>query len=74
MTELGKFLIFVGALIVIAGVLVLVVGRSGVPVGRLPGDFVWRGKHSVVYFPLATSILLSIFLSLLFYLFARFNR
>ena len=74
MTELGKFLIFVGALIVIAGVLVLVVGRTGVPVGPLPGDFVWRGKHSVVYFPLATSILLSIFLSLLFYLFARFNR
>jgi DUF2905 family protein len=74
MTELGKFLIFAGAIIVVAGVLVLVVGRTGAPIGRLPGDFVWRGKHSVVYFPLATSIVLSIFLSLVFYVFSRFSR
>ncbi len=74
MTELGKFLIFLGAMIIVAGVLVLVIGRTGAPIHRLPGDFVWRGKHSVVYFPLMTCIILSVILTLLFYLFGRFNR
>jgi hypothetical protein len=46
-------------------------GRLNLPIGRLPGDIVYRGKNTVFYFPLATSILLSIILSLLFWLFGR---
>jgi hypothetical protein len=40
----------------------------------LPGDIVYRGKNSVFYFPLATSILLSIALSLVLYVISRFRR
>ena len=51
-----------------AGGLILLLGRSGVPFGRLPGDFSYRGKNVSFYFPLGSSILLSILLSLVFYL------
>ncbi len=74
MTDLGKILIAVGAMIVVIGVVVLLLGRLNVPVGRLPGDIVYRGKHSTIYFPIVTSILLSIVLSLLFYFLGRMQR
>ena len=74
MSELGKILIVVGGLLVVAGLVFVLVGRTDLPIGRLPGDFVWRGRNSVVYFPLATCIILSIVLSLLFYLFGRSHR
>jgi hypothetical protein len=48
--------------------------RMGLGVGRLPGDFVWRGKHTTVYAPLATSLLLSALFSLVFYLLSRMRR
>ena len=74
MSDFGKILIFVGVLLLLAGLVFVLLGRTGLPVGRLPGDFVWRGRNSVVYFPLATCIILSIVLSLLFYLFGRSHR
>ena len=74
MTDLGKILIAVGALILVIGVVILLLGRLNVPVGRLPGDIVYRGKHSTIYFPIATSILLSIILSLIFYFLGRMHR
>ena len=49
-------------------------GRAHFPLGRLPGDFTWRGKNSVVYFPLASSLLISVVLSLIFWLIHRFTR
>jgi Protein of unknown function (DUF2905) len=72
--ELGKVLIAIGAVIVVAGVIVLLAGRAHLPLGRLPGDMVYRGKHTVFYFPLATSILVSILLSLILYVIGRFIR
>lgn len=70
MSDLGKLLIVVGLLIAAIGVVVALVGR--VPwIGRLPGDiFIQRGNWSF-YFPLATSLLLSVVLTLLFWLFGR---
>jgi Protein of unknown function (DUF2905) len=74
MAELGKLLIFFGATLVIAGVLVLFLGRAHLPLGRLPGDMVFRGKNTRFYFPLTTSVVLSLLLSLFLYVVGRFRR
>jgi Protein of unknown function (DUF2905) len=74
MVELGKLLLLLGGVIIVIGVVLLFAGRLHLPVGRLPGDFVYRGKNTVFYFPLGTSILLSIVLSLIFWLFSRGHR
>jgi hypothetical protein len=71
MTELGKLLLILGGIIVAIGVLLLVAGRFNLPLGRLPGDIVYRGKHTTFYFPLATSIILSIVLTLVLWLLSR---
>ena len=70
MSEIGKFLIVSGVLIAVVGVALVLAGR--VPwIGRLPGDiYVQRGNWTF-YFPLATSILVSVALTLLFWLFGR---
>jgi Protein of unknown function (DUF2905) len=57
----GRFLIVVGLVLVAAGVLV----SLGVPIGRLPGDFTYRRGSVSFYFPLTTSIIASILLTLL---------
>jgi len=69
--ELGKFLVITG--IVIAGIgTVLLLFKDGIPfLGKLPGDIVIEKKNFTFYFPLATSILLSIILSIIFYFFGR---
>jgi hypothetical protein len=74
MNDLGRLLIGVGLVLVIAGGLLLLLGRTGFPLGRLPGDISYRGRNVSVYFPLGTSILLSVVLSLIFYLLSRFRR
>jgi hypothetical protein len=73
-TDLGKLLILVGALIVGIGVVLALAGRSNLPLGRLPGDIVYRGKNTTFYFPLATSILISVVLSAVLYVIGRFKR
>jgi hypothetical protein len=74
MTELGKLFLVVGGIIIAIGAVLLFAGRFNLPLGRLPGDFVYRGKNTVFYFPLATSILLSIVLSLILWLLNRGQR
>ena len=74
MSDAGKLLIGVGGLLIVAGLVVVLLGKTGLPLGRLPGDIVYRGKHTVFYFPLATSILLSVVLSLLLYFVSRLRR
>jgi hypothetical protein len=74
MTDLGKVLVYVGVICVAGGLVLLLVGRTNFPLGRLPGDIVYRGKNTTFYFPLATSILLSVVLSVLLYLISRFRR
>lgn len=74
MTDLGKMLVVLGITIATAGVVCILLGRTNLPLGRLPGDILYRGKHTTFYFPLATSILLSIVLSLVLYLISRFRH
>ena len=74
MSELGKILVGFGLLVVILGVILMVTGSiSGkVPwLGRLPGDIYIRRDNWTFYFPLATSVLISIVLTILFSLFGR---
>lgn len=73
MAEFGKLLVFLGAAIFVAGIVLMLLGRAHLP-GHLPGDFVYRGKHTTVYFPLATSILVSVVLSLVLYVIGRWRR
>ena len=74
MAGLGKLLIVFGVLLLIAGVLLTLLGRANLPLGRLPGDIVYRGKNTTFYFPLATSILVSVLLSLVLYVVGRWRR
>ena len=74
MSELGKILILFGALLIVLGLVLVFGNRLHLPVGRLPGDIVYRGKHTTVYFPIVTCIVLSIVLSLIIYLISKFGR
>jgi Protein of unknown function (DUF2905) len=74
MTDLGKTLVFVGILVVLAGVLVMLLGKTNLPLGRLPGDILYRSKNATFYFPLATSIVVSVVLSGILYLLGRIRR
>jgi len=74
MTELGKWLIIVGIVLIALGLLVILLARLHLPLGRLPGDILYRGKHTTVYFPLATSIFLSILVTLILYVIGKWKR
>jgi len=74
MNELGKALLAIGLAIAALGAALLVAGRLGLPLGRMPGDIAYKGKHVSVFFPLGTCILISVVLSLLLYLLSRFHR
>jgi hypothetical protein len=74
MNEIGKALLGLGLLIALVGAVVLIAGRVGLPLGRLPGDFAYRGKRIAVFFPLGTSLLISVGLTLLVNLISRFRR
>ena len=71
MPDLGKLLLFFGLILVVGGLVLMLFGRMNIPLGRLPGDIVYRGKNTTFYFPLATSILLSVVLSVVLYVIGR---
>jgi Protein of unknown function (DUF2905) len=75
--ELAKGLVILGVVLVAVGALLFFAGRpDALPfrIGRLPGDIVYRGKHGTFYFPLMTSIALSVVLTLVFWLLNLFRR
>jgi hypothetical protein len=76
MAELGKTLLGLGLVIVALGGAILLALRLGIPFGRLPGDMHWRNRsgNTQVYFPLATSIILSLLFSLILWLIRSFRR
>jgi hypothetical protein len=71
MADLGKLLLAFGAILVVVGLVLMALGRSDIPLGRLPGDIVYRGKNTTFYFPLTTSILLSVVISAVLYFIGR---
>jgi hypothetical protein len=74
MAELGKAILALGVILVVVGGALILATRFGLPLGRLPGDFAWRCRNLKVFFPLGTCILISVVLTLLFYLLARLRR
>ncbi len=72
--ELGRSLFFLGAFIALLGAFFYFGGKLPFRLGRLPGDIVHKGEHTTFYFPIMTSILLSVGLTLLFWLLGRLRR
>jgi len=72
--ELGRTLLFLGSLLMIVGAILYFSGRLPFQLGKLPGDIVHRGEHTTFYFPIVTCLVLSLALSLLFWLFSHFRR
>jgi hypothetical protein len=72
--DLGRLLVIVGIVLTTAGALLNFSGRLPFRLGRLPGDIVHRGEHTTFYFPIATSIVLSIALTLILWLVSHFRR
>ncbi len=70
MQDLGKILMLIGGVLLAAGVVLYFL--KGIPFfGKLPGDFLIKKENFTFYFPLATSLLLSLLLTLLFYFFKK---
>ena len=74
MLNLGKLIIIAGVILVAVGLVFVLLARTHLPIGRLPGDIIYRRRNVTFYFPLATSILLSVVLSLVFYFLSRMYR
>ena len=74
MGDFGRVLILVGGVLLVVGIVFVLFGRSGVPIGKLPGDIVYRGKNTTVYFPIVTSIVLSVVVSIVLYVIGRLGR
>ncbi len=72
--DLGRFLLLAGIVLVAVGALLYFSGKLPLRLGRLPGDIVYRGEHTTFYFPVVTCLLLSLGLSLIFWLISHFRR
>jgi Protein of unknown function (DUF2905) len=70
----ARILILLGLVLVGVGLLLAALSRLHLPLGRLPGDITLRGRNWIVSIPLATSLILSALLTLLFWAFGRGNR
>jgi uncharacterized protein HemY len=65
MTDLGKWLIFVGVFFTVFGLVLLLVEKLPIGFGKLPGDIFIKRDNFTFYFPLATSLLISLLLTLI---------
>jgi hypothetical protein len=72
--ELGRLLLMLGGLLVVVGAFFYFGVKLPFRLGRLPGDIVYKGDHTTFYFPIVTCIVLSVGLSLIFWLLSRFRR
>lgn len=68
---MGKILVILGAILLIVGLLLIF--KVPIPFGKLPGDIAIKGEHVQFYFPVVTCLILSLILSLLFYIFSKFS-
>ena len=67
-------LMLMGAVLFVVGAFVAIGGRAHLPIGRLPGDISYRGKHTSFYFPVTTCIVISLVLTLVFWLLSKIGR
>jgi uncharacterized membrane protein len=69
--NLGRLLIVAGLALVALGVVVLLFNKLDLPLGRLPGDIVYRGRNSTFYFPWVTCLIISVILTLILWIVNR---
>jgi hypothetical protein len=72
--ELGRALLILGAVSAAVGAALYFGARLPFRLGRLPGDIIHRGEHTTFYFPIVTCLVVSVVLSILFWLFSNFRR
>ena len=72
--EIGRMLLILGGFLMLIGAFFFLGGRLPFRLGRLPGDIVHKSENTTFYFPIMTSIVLSVGLSLLFWIIGRFRR
>nr|WP_175576554.1 DUF2905 domain-containing protein [Alkalihalobacterium alkalinitrilicum] len=72
MSNMPKLLITIGIILVVIGVLWQVGGRI-IPLGKLPGDILIKKENTTFYFPIVTSIVLSVVISLILFIIGRFR-
>jgi Protein of unknown function (DUF2905) len=72
MNQIAKMLILLGVVLVVVGLILLLLQKTPF-LGKLPGDILIKREHFTFYFPLATSIVISIIVSLILYLIAKFR-
>lgn len=72
--ELGKVLVIFGIVLACAGAFVLIGGKLPFRLGHLPGDIAYQGRNSSFYFPIVTCLLISVAVSLLFWIVNVFRR
>ena len=72
--ELVKLLLLGGIVLVVLGAFFAFGGRLPFRLGRLPGDIAYQGKNSSFYFPIVTCIVLSVALTLIFWVINLFRR
>lgn len=65
LAAIGKAMLWLGGLLIFGGLVALLLNKLNLPLGRLPGDIKIEGERGTFYFPLATSIILSILLTIL---------
>jgi Protein of unknown function (DUF2905) len=71
---MGRTLVIAGMVLVAVGLLVMLMGRLGLPLGKLPGDFTYKGKNVTVFAPIGTCLLLSVVLSLVVWAIGYWRR
>jgi len=72
--EVGRWLVILGIFLAAAGGLLMAGGRLPLRLGRLPGDIVYQGRNTTVYFPIVTCIVLSVALTLILWLVSALRR
>lgn len=72
--EIGRMLLMLGGVLIVVGAVFYFGGRLPFRLGHLPGDIVHRGEHTTFYFPIVTCLVVSMVLTLLFWLFNQFRR
>jgi hypothetical protein len=72
-SQLGKFLIIFGVLLVVVGLLLMAGAKFG-HLGKLPGDIIYKGKNVQIYFPIVTCLVLSVVLTLVFWVISLLTK
>lgn len=72
--EIGRMLLMLGGMLIVVGAVFYFGGRLPFRLRHLPGDIVHRGEHTTFYFPIVTCLVVSMVLTLLFWLFNQFRR